>query len=617
MAFHLYDINELYTNADGSVQFVELITTANGESFWQGQALTVTQGGVTRSFTFPSNLPSSTTANKTVLVATQGFADLGIITPDFIVPNGFLFTSGTATVNFAGVDSVTYTSIPTDGTLSINRNGVTAVNSPKNFAGATGTVPAGNAAPVSHDLLADAYAGAGQAFVLDVPAGDFTDANDDPLAYGATLADGSPLPAWLSFDPDTRSFGGTPGAGDAGTNEVKVSVSDGNGGEASDTFALTVISGHVLEGGAGNDSLAGTVADDRISGFAGDDTLQGGLGADTMLGGAGNDTYEVDNASDVVTEASGEGTDSIVAGVTLSSLAPNVENLSLAGSGDLDANGNALANAISGNAGNNALDGGAGADTMAGGAGNDTYTVDAAGDTVVEGADEGDDSVLSPLSWSLGANVERLFLTGSASVNATGNALANALTGNAGHNVLDGGSGADTMTGGAGNDTYVVDDAGDAAVENADEGTDLVRASVTWTLGDNLENLTLTGSGAIGGAGNALANRIAGNAGDNTLEGGAGADTLTGGAGADAFRFAQAPDGDTVRDFQPGVDRIELDSAIYGDLNLVSYTADTGELFYDGNGAAPGGLELIAVLLGCGTAHPVLDLSASPDIVIL
>jgi Ca2+-binding RTX toxin-like protein len=95
---------------------------------------------VTHSFTFPANLPSESTADTSVLIATQGFADLGIVTPNYIVPAGFLFTSG-GTLNFAGADIVTYTALPTDGTHSVNRSGVVATATPTNFAGATGQLP--------------------------------------------------------------------------------------------------------------------------------------------------------------------------------------------------------------------------------------------------------------------------------------------------------------------------------------------------------------------------------------------------------------------------------------------------------------------------------------------
>ena len=171
---------------------------------------------------------------------------------------------------------------------------------------------------------------------------------------------------------------------------------------------------------------------------------------------------------------------------------------------------------------------------MIGGTGNDTYVVDAAGDVVTELAGQGTDTVQSSISYTLGANVENLTLTGAAAINATGNTLDNVLTGNTGNNVLSGGAGNDTMIGGAGNDTmiggtgndtYVVDAAGDVVTELAGQGTDTVQSSVSYTLGANVENLTLTGAAAINATGNALDNVVTGNAGDNILNGGVGNDT--------------------------------------------------------------------------------------------
>jgi len=307
-----------------------------------------------------------------------------------------------------------------------------------------------------------------------------------------------------------------------------------------------ILSGSSSINGTGNtlaNTIVGNAGNNILDGGAGDDTLDGGVGADTLIGGSGNDIYLVDNTGDVITELAGGGTDRVLSSVTYT-LSANVDNLTLTGSADLNGTGNASANTIIGNTGNNLLDGGAGADTLIGGAGNDTYLVDNIADVVTETANAGTDRVFASISYSLAANVENLILSGSASINGTGNGLANTIVGNAGSNILDGGAGddtldgsvgADTLIGGLGNDTYLVDNIGDMITELTGEGTDRVLSSVSYTLSANVESLTLTGSSDINGTGNASANTITGNSGNNIIDGGSGADTLIGGTGNDTY----------------------------------------------------------------------------------
>ncbi|HYE47549.1 MAG TPA: hypothetical protein VEA44_17420 [Caulobacter sp.] len=314
------------------------------------------------------------------------------------------------------------------------------------------------------------------------------------------------------------------------------------------------LSGHlgedVLSGMDGDDRLSGGGADDALDGGLGHDLLDGGTGADAMDGGAGDDTYIVDDLSDTATEAGGGGADRVRASVSFT-LGADLENLVLEGTADIDGTGNALANVLDGNSGANILSGGGGADLIKGGAGDDvldggtggdqllggigTDVLDGAGDNDrLEGGD-GDDTILG----GTGADI----LDGGADNDAlTGGAGADQLLGGAGTDTLDGGSendvlhggtGADAMTGGTGDDTFHVDDAGDSTVEALGEGTDVVRAGLTWTLGANLERLVLDGSADIDGAGNGLANVLTGNGGANRLDGGGGADIINGGLGAD------------------------------------------------------------------------------------
>lgn len=271
----------------------------------------------------------------------------------------------------------------------------------------------------------------------------------------------------------------------------------------------------------------------------------------SMIGTAGNDTFVVDNTQDTVTEALNQGTD-LVQSMVSYTLPNNVENLTLTSYFNVDGTGNLLDNVIVGNSGNNKLIGsindynGGGNDTLQGGAGDDTYTVVGNADTVIEALDEGIDSVTligdanRGWNYALPANVENLTVSGAGWIfpnqdrNFFGNALNNSIKGDPGwFNYIDGGAGADTMIGGTTSfsDTYVVDDLGDVIIERGFSQSDLVLSSISYTLGANLENLTLTGTVVIDGTGNELNNVLTGNSAANVLTGGAGNDTYVIGAG--------------------------------------------------------------------------------------
>lgn len=349
-----------------------------------------------------------------------------------------------------------------------------------------------------------------------------------------------------------------------------------------------------LTGSAAVDGY-GNAAANALLGNGSGNRLDGQGGSDTMTGYGGDDLYVVDHAGDVVVEASNGGIDTVQSSIAWS-LGSNVEHLVLTGAAAINGTGNALSNHITGNGATNRLDGGAGADTMLGGAGDDVYVVDNASDAIVELAGEGTDRVESAVSHVLAAEIEHLTLTGTAGTNATGNAAANSLAGNSGANRLDGGAGADSMTGAGGNDTYVVGSLDDLITELAGGGTDTVESAISWTLGAELENLTLTGATGVSGTGNSLANTLRGNTGSNVLSGLAGSDTMIGGAGDDTYVVDVATDVVTESPSQ-GIDLVQ--SAVTWTLGSnVEHLTLTGTSAINGNGNT-----LNNVLIGNGAGN--------------
>ncbi|PZV38550.1 M10 family metallopeptidase C-terminal domain-containing protein, partial [Mesorhizobium kowhaii] len=368
-------------------------------------------------------------------------------------------------------------------------------------------------------------------------------------------------------------------------------------GNVSIAFGATIENAN---GGSGADTLLGNT---------GNNVLDGRGGADTMRGGLGNDSYYVDNAGDIVSESGANGID-IVNGYISINLSDgnhftgNIENVALRSAASINATGNSLANALNGNSGvntliglggNDTLDGKERADTMSGGIGNDTYYVDNAGDHVIEVNGQGTDNVQAYVSFTLsGQELENLALRTGASINGTGNSIANIITGNSGNNIIDGLLGADTMSGAQGNDTYYVDNAGDHVVELNGQGTDNVQAYVSFNLsGQELENLALRTGASINGTGNSIANTITGNSGNNIINGLLGNDTLSGSTGHDSFVFTTALNASTnvdrITDFSVVDDTIQVDNAIFaalggnGTLTADQFVKNTTGLAGDGN----------------------------------
>ncbi len=365
-----------------------------------------------------------------------------------------------------------------------------------------------------------------------------------------------------------------------------------------------------LIGGNGDDSLAGQGGSDYLEGGAGNDTLNGNTEADTMVGGDGDDTYYYGGLGDVIVENSGEGTDLVFAYAPYT-LGANLENLTLLGTSAISGYGNSPHNnVLTGNSAGNTLYGYNGNDTLYGLDGNDT----------LDGGKD-DDSLFG----------------GNGNDSLAGQSGSDYLEGGQGNDTLNGGSEPDTMVGGGGNDTYYYGGTGDVIIENSEEGMDLVIAAATYTLGANLENLTLSGTASNQGHGNSLDNILTGNNGSNqlsgyggndTLYGGLGNDTLTGGDSADQFVFNTAlgpTNKDTIADFGHGTDLVVLENAVFaafaatGTPNANSfdsgsgrtaaddafdrlvYNTDNGNLYYDADGVGGAAAVQIATLTGIPT----------------
>lgn len=306
-------------------------------------------------------------------------------------------------------------------------------------------------------------------------------------------------------------------------------------------------------------NVTGNALDNSITGNSADNVIDAGAGSDFVDGGAGDDTAILQGTLSEYSVQRG-GADTLIFTHTADSVIDIVRNVEHFNFGGTDIN------VIDGTAGADVL-GTAGVDLMFGGAGNDLYLVNDVSDKPVEAVNEGIDQVNSSVTYTLGANVENLYLTGSA-VTGIGNNLNNLVVGNGAANNLYGGDGNDDLRGGAGVD------------------------------------------------------HLSGGNGADTLNGGTGLDLLTGGDGNDRFVFNSAnvaANRDHIADFSHDADAIFLESAIYAQLgggamhgvngaffhlgaapadanDYLNYNQATGVLTYDTNGNGAGGSTVIATL---------------------
>ncbi len=279
----------------------------------------------------------------------------------------------------------------------------------------------------------------GAAFSFQFGANAFLDLESQhSLVYSVTLADGSPLPGWLSFNAATRTLSGTPSAANLGALGLNINATDAGGLTGTASFSVTVEPAAIV-GTEGNDVLTGDDGHNIIIGLGGNDTIDGAGDSDDLFGDEGNDTIQ-----------GGAGNDFLYGGD-----------------------------------GNDTLDGGSGVDNLDGGLGNDTYILDSASDHLREAAGEGTDEIRTNFTVTMSTGtygeIENLTLLGTAALSALGNSLGNVMNGNSGSNTLWGDAGNDTLWGGsggsdslrgeAGDDIYIVDrTSGISIFEVAGEG---------------------------------------------------------------------------------------------------------------------------------------------------
>lgn len=514
--------------------------------------------------------------------------------------------------------------------------------------------------------LADQVWYDGEDTSYQIPSTAFFDPDQDALTFTATLADGSALPAWLTFDPASGVFRGSPPHHVAGTVlSLKVTAADQQF-SVSDIFLLTIeeAEGMDIVGSERGDFLTGTFRRETMIGLGGDDTLAGSPGADRLDGGAGRDDVHYLGSGEAVSVdlslGLGSGGDAegdryiAVENVTGSAFADTI-----IGSND--------ANSLLGDAGDDMLDGGAGDDLLNGQDGYDILRGGAGGDTIYAGT-LGDGSVEDLVDGGIGSDTLNLaqslnraivnlgvgsgnpssieHVKGTAFADTiNGNEQNNSLSGGFGDDVVFGAGGNDTLSGGLGNDNldggdgddWIYGEVGDdrlrggsgsnilyggAGTDTADyrtagSGLNVIVASGAWTvdrtISDNFADGMIENVDASDHAdvltGSAGANVLKGFAGDDKIHGGDGNDGLDGGDGADKIHGGLGADtlaggsGNDELSGETGADTIDGGA---GD-DVIHLTADGEDIVDGGAGTDTANFAAVTDALAVDLADPAAD----------
>jgi trimeric autotransporter adhesin len=379
----------------------------------------------------------------------------------------------------------------------------------------------------------------------------------------------------------------------------------GSGSSSSTGFIYSAGDSAFVEGGAGRDSIVLSGAND------------------TFAAGSGNTKIYVNDASDVINAGAGSGVDTIFASVSYT--APtNVNVLTLTGTANIAATGNAGSDVLTAGAGDDTLIAGSGPATLIGGTGNTTFVINSSSDVIQESSTTTNNQVVSSVGYTLPNAINTLTLTGTANLVGRANGGNDTLVSNSGVDTLYGGSGndtfvvnnpgdvivfgsgtvtivdgfqpgyslpsgaltlmlsgtanlvgradggndtlisnsgVDTLYGGSGNDTFVINNSADVVVDTVTTTSNAIQSSVSFTLPTNVNTLVLTGTAALVGTGNSAADVISANSGNDTLIAGTGLATLTGGARNDVFVVNNT--GDVVRGAPTGVSDTLYSSVSY------------------------------------------------------